>query len=113
LTHVIFFAVPEEVLVRRLSGRQTCSRCGAIWNTESKPTRTPGVCDTCGGELRQRADDRPEAVRKRLDVYRAETEPVLGHYRSLDLLTEIDANRPPEQVYQSLIQSLNQQSKQE
>lgn len=106
LSHVIFFAVPEEVLVRRLSGRQTCSRCGAIWNTYFQPTRAAGVCDTCGGELRQRADDRPEAVRKRLDVYHAETEPVLGYYRSLGLLTEIDADRSPEEVFQSLSNQL-------
>lgn len=103
LSHVIYFAVPENVLVGRLSGRRTCSKCGAIWHVEHQPTRKPGVCDQCGGELVQRSDDRPEAIGKRLEVYRSQTAPLLAYYRDRRILREIDANRAPNIVFQELL----------
>lgn len=103
LTHVIYFAVPEAVLVGRLSGRRTCSKCGAIWHVEHQPTKRPGVCDTCGGELVQRSDDRAEAIGKRLEVYRSQTAPLLAYYRDRRVLREIDANRSPTVVFQELL----------
>ena len=103
LTHVIHFAVPESVLVGRLSGRRTCSNCGAIWHVEHHPTQREGVCDRCGGQLVQRADDRPEAISKRLDVYRSQTSPLLAYYSGRGILREIDANRSPEVVHQELM----------
>ncbi len=107
LTHVVFFAVPSEVLVARLSSRSTCTECGAIWNKLSKAPAAEGVCDDCGGSLRQREDDRPEAVTKRLEVYLSQTEPLLGYYRSKDCLEEIDADRSPETVFEDLVCVLN------
>lgn len=98
LSGVLYFKVPADVLVKRLTARWTCTKCGAIWNTEFKPTRVAGRCDTCGGALSQRPDDRPEAVTKRLEVFRTQTEPLLTYYRGQKLLRELDANRAPEQV---------------
>ncbi|MBL8725885.1 MAG: adenylate kinase [Planctomycetes bacterium] len=106
LSHVIAFAVPEAVLVGRLSGRRTCGSCGAIWHIESNPTRVAGVCDACGGALVHRSDDRPEAITKRLEVYRSQTAPLLAYYRDRGLLREVDANRPPEVVFQELLQRM-------
>lgn len=103
LTHVISFAVPEEVLMGRLTGRRTCSKCGAIWHIEHKPTSKDGVCDQCGGELTQRSDDREEAIGKRLEVYRSQTAPLLAYYRDRGVLREIDANRSPDVVFQELL----------
>jgi len=103
LSHVIYFAVPETALVGRLSGRRTCSKCGAIWHMEHKPTKRAGVCDACGGELVQRSDDRPEAIGKRLEVYRSQTAPLLAYYRDRRVLREIDADRSPDIVYQELL----------
>lgn len=103
LTHVIYFAVPQDVLMDRLTGRWTCSGCGAIWHEVNKPPAKAGTCDSCGSALRQRADDRPEAVSERLEVYNAQTSPLLEYYGTKGILTEIDANRSPEEVYQSLI----------
>jgi adenylate kinase len=103
LTHVIYFAVPESALVGRLSGRRTCSKCGAIWHVEHQPTTEAGVCDRCGGEVIQRADDRPEAIGKRLEVYRSQTSPLLAYYRDRSVLREIDADRSPDVVYQELL----------
>ena len=103
LSHVIYFAVPESVLVGRLSGRRTCEQCGAIWHVETQPTKQSGKCDACGGKLVQRSDDRPEAIGKRLEVYRSQTAPLLAYYRDRRVLREIDANRAPEIVYQELL----------
>jgi len=103
LTHVISFAVPEDVLTGRLTGRRTCSQCGAIWHVESKPTSKDGVCDLCGGELTQRSDDRAEAIGERLEVYRTQTAPLLAYYGGRGVLREIDANRSPDVVFQELL----------
>lgn len=109
LSHVVFFQVPEEVLVQRLTSRWTCSDCGAIWNSLFKPPRQEGVCDLCGGKLSQRSDDRPEAVSQRLTVYSSQTEPLLGYYRDRGVLVEVDANRPLEEVQQSLTEVLSKE----
>jgi adenylate kinase len=103
LSHVIYFAVPETVLVGRLAGRRTCSKCGAIWHLENRPTKKAGVCDQCGGELVQRSDDRPEAIGKRIEVYRSQTAPLLAYYRDRRVLREIDASRSPDLVFQELL----------
>lgn len=108
LSHVLYFRVPSEKLVERLAGRQTCSSCGAIWNRFSKPTQQEGVCDLCGGTLTQREDDKPEAVTKRLEVYTAQTEPLLAHYRDQGVLVEIDADRSSELVFEELLNALSQ-----
>jgi adenylate kinase len=88
---VLYFHAPDEVLVRRLAGRRTCPACGANYHVEAMPPETEGVCDRCGAELIQREDDRPETVRKRLEVYKAQTQDLIDHYRSAGLLEEIDA----------------------
>jgi adenylate kinase len=107
LTHVISFAVPEDVLMGRLTGRRTCSKCGAIWHLEHNPTSRDGVCDQCDGELTQRSDDRPEAIGKRLEVYRSQTAPLLAYYRDCGVLWEIDANRSPDIVFQELLTQMH------
>lgn len=103
LSHVFFFAVPEEALISRLTGRRTCGKCGAIWHVANRPTKVEGVCDACGGDLVQRSDDRVEAIQKRLDEYKALTAPLLDYYRSRGVLREIDADRSPDVVSQELL----------
>jgi adenylate kinase len=78
---VINLNVPDEVIVRRLSSRLVCRRCGAIYNRITLPPKVDGVCDKCGGELYQRDDDKPEVVRERIRVYKNEAAPLLEHYR--------------------------------
>ncbi len=106
LTHVVSFRVPREALMQRLTGRRTCSACGAIWNVHSKPTAVDGVCDACGGALTQRSDDRPEAVEQRLVAYDGQTRPLLDFYRSSGRLVEIDADRSPDVVFKELGEAL-------
>lgn len=106
LTHVVYFAVDRQDLMQRLTGRRTCSKCGAIWNVWSKPTKRDGLCDLCGGELSHRSDDRPEAVGARLTAYDALTQPLLDHYRAMGQLIEIDGGREPSAVFQQLTTAL-------
>jgi adenylate kinase len=75
---VLALDAPEPVLVERLTGRQTCSACGATFNRATNPARVEGLCDACGGRLITRPDDQPETVRRRLQAYQAATAPVLG-----------------------------------
>ena len=96
---VINMVVPEEIVVARLGTRITCRQCGEIYNTRTLPPKQEGICDKCGGELYQRDDQKPEVIKKRLEVYRKETEPLIQYYREkgilLDILTE-SIDEPPE-----------------
>ena len=89
LDRVIFFDVSEAELLRRLTGRRVCRNCGATYHVVSAPSARPGVCDRCGGELYQRADDSEATVRNRLRVYATQTEPLLAYYRDERLLSSV------------------------
>lgn len=98
--------VDDDEVVRRLSGRRTCRRCNHIWHIDFDPPKLDGTCDSCGGELDQREDDRPETVRRRLDVYAEQTAPILDHYADLRMLVGIDATGPVESVTERAISAL-------
>jgi len=95
---VLDFTASDEVIIDRLSGRRVCRNCGAIYHIRNIVPKVEGVCDNCGGELYQRDDDKPESVKKRLDVYKKQTAPLIDYYKEKELLADIDANRPIEQV---------------
>src|SRR5206468_4189155 len=88
---VLELVVDDDEVVRRLSGRRTCRSCGHIWHVDFDPPTVEGVCDSCGGELFQRDDDKPETIRHRLDVYYEQTAPLVSFYAEERLLTGIDA----------------------
>lgn len=90
IDHVVSIAVPQDGLVRRLSGRRTCKRCGAMYHIAFNPPKREGVCDQCQGELFQREDDREETIRARLAVYERQTAPLHEYYRARKLLRTID-----------------------
>jgi adenylate kinase len=79
---VLVLDVDDDTLVKRLSGRYSCPRCGAVYNQYFNPPPADGMCGECGAQLVQRADDAPETVRKRLEVYRAQTEPLIDFYKA-------------------------------
>lgn len=87
---VLYIAVPDEELVRRLSGRWICRQCQTPYHTMFNPPASEGVCDACGGALYQRDDDKPETVRSRLKVYHQQTSPLIDYYRQAGLLVEVD-----------------------
>jgi len=88
---VVNFQAGDGVVIDRLSGRRVCRSCGAIYHVKNMPPRSEGVCDRCGGELYIRDDDKLEAIAKRLEVYRKQTEPLIRYYEKLGLLRDIDA----------------------
>lgn len=106
LTAVLNFVVPEEILVRRLTLRRTCGECGRIYHLENNPPRTPGKCDACGGELIQRSDDTEGTVRRRLEVYRTQTQPLIDFYERRGLLVDLDGAKPVETVRAQIVAKL-------
>lgn len=86
---VIYLQVSDEEVIARLSGRLQCRRCGAIYNTRYDPLQAGSECPACAGEIYQRDDDRPEAIRHRLQVYREQTAPLIEYYRQRGQLVEV------------------------
>jgi len=98
----VYIRVDTEELVRRLAGRWTCPQCGAVYHQVNQPPKQPGICDVCGSQLRQRADDRPDVVRTRLEVNLKELEPLLDYYRNQDKLIEVEGQRDPDEITREL-----------
>jgi adenylate kinase len=103
---VVELAVPEQVLIERMSGRRVCSNCGANFNLSFQSTKVEGICDKCGGELIQREDDMPESIRKRLQLYNDLTKPLLDFYGAKGLVSTIDGNHHVETVQQAIVDAL-------
>jgi len=95
-------AVPDDVLVERVGGRRICRTCGEAYHVQFNPPKQPGVCDKDGGELYQRDDDRPETVRKRLQVYWKQTSPLIDYYRDQGVLVEINGDQSIQAVQADL-----------
>ena len=109
---VLVLDVPDDVLVRRISGRRSCPACGAVYHVDFDPPAEPGRCDRCGADLVHRADDEETTVRRRLAVYRAQTAPLLAHYQASPgtRVEAVAGDLPIEQVQQNLIEVLSQHS---
>ena len=90
LDYAIDVDVPDENIVRRMSGRRACVGCGATYHLEYAPTKKEGICDVCGGELILRDDDKPETVEKRLGVYHEQTQPLIDYYTNAGILKRVD-----------------------
>ncbi|HZY92202.1 MAG TPA: adenylate kinase [Thermoplasmata archaeon] len=96
----VYFDIPESILVQRLTQRRTCPTCGTSYNLVTQPPKAPGLCDRDGSTLGQRPDDRPEAVRTRLEVYREQTAPLLSFYEERGRLRRVDASGAVDTVAQ-------------
>jgi adenylate kinase len=99
LTAVINYDLPAHEIVQRLGGRRTCSQCKAVYNVTERPPKVADRCDLCQGPLFQRDDDRPEAIRVRLDTYERSTAPLIDFYREMGLLVPVRATGAPEEIY--------------
>ena len=98
IDYVINIDVPAEDIVKRLTSRRICKKCGNIYNLLSNPPKIDGKCDICGGELYQREDDKEETVRRRLQVYKEDTEPLIMYYKSKGVLKTIDGRKDIDDV---------------
>jgi adenylate kinase len=99
---VLNLVVPDAVLLDRITGRRTCPKCGHLHHVKNAPPKVAGKCDKCQGELAQRSDDTAAVFGKRLSVYREETQPLEGFYKKRGLLTNVDGNRAPDDVFKDL-----------
>ena len=90
---VVSIEISDEEIVERMAGRRVCTACGAPYHVKNMPPKVEGVCDACGGKLEARADDKPEVVRDRLQVYHKETAPLKDFYAARNLLKTVD-NQP-------------------
>lgn len=107
LEAVLVLDVADEVVVERLSSRRTCARCGAVYAAAGRPTHLEDDrCERCGGTLGVRSDDQPDTVRRRLEVFRAETEPVIARYERQGLVRRVTAEGSVEDVRQRLIDAI-------
>ena len=106
LDGVLNYDLAIEKVVARLSGRRTCPGCKAVFHVTGRPPRVEGICDHCGTKLQQREDDRPEAVRVRMEVYEKSTKPLTDFYRQRGLLVTIEAEGTPEEIYQRTLTAL-------
>lgn len=106
LDGVISIFVDEAVLIRRLSGRRSCSKCGKIFHLESNASKKKDHCDSCGEKLIFRDDDKPETIHKRMETYRTLTEPLIAYYKKRHLLFEIDGDQAIEKVFEDIVKLL-------
>jgi adenylate kinase len=102
ISKVLFFDVPDEVIIDRLSGRRVCSKCGAVYHVKYNPPKVEGVCDLCGDTLVQRDDDKEEVVRKRLEVYRKQTQPLIEFYQEKGIIYKLDAGKGVEELFEEV-----------
>jgi len=106
LDAALSYDMPLEKIVARLSGRRTCSICKAVFNIDTRPPKTQGICDLCGAPLFEREDDRPESVRVRIATYLRSISPLEKFYERRGLLISIPAEGTPEQICERTIQAL-------
>ncbi len=99
--------VPDESIIRRMSGRRACVSCGGTYHIRYNPTKVEGVCDACGGELILRDDDKPETVQQRLSVYHEQTQPLIDYYTKEGILKEVDGTVDLDVVFQEIVKVLS------
>jgi len=104
----IDLVVPEEIVLERISSRRVCAACGAIYSLSAPPT-TEWVCDKCGGDVVQRADDTPESIAKRLSAYNTETQPTIDFYEAAGSLVKVDGLGSPDEVFARLVSAIDAQ----
>ena len=102
IDYAIDVDVPDENIIRRMSGRRACLTCGATYHIEHIPPKKEGICDTCGSELVLRDDDKAETVKNRLDVYHKQTQPLIDFYTEKGVLKSVDGTVPMEEVFASI-----------
>ena len=108
IDNVIDIAVGKDELIERLTGRRVCKSCGASFHVVNIPPKQEGICDYCGGELIQRADDNLETVTNRIDVYEDQTMPLIDYYEKAGTLTHIDGSTGLDNVFADIVSALGE-----
>jgi len=108
LDYAIDIDVPDENIINRMSGRRACVGCGATYHVVFNPTKVEGKCDVCGESLILRDDDKPETVKKRLDVYHTQTQPLIDFYTKRNVLVEVDGTQSMDKVFEDIMKILGE-----
>lgn len=106
LDYAIDVDVPDENIIERMSGRRACIHCGETYHIRYNPSKVEGICNTCGKELVLRDDDKAETVKKRLDVYHEQTQPLIEYYKKKDKLKTVDGTKDMAEVFEAIIEIL-------
>ena len=106
IDYAIDVDVPDENIIRRMSGRRACLSCGATYHIVYNAPKKEGVCDQCGEPLVLRDDDKPETVQNRLNVYHRQTQPLIDYYKKEGVLAQVDGTQDMEQVFQDIVKIL-------
>ena len=108
IDHVINLEVEDDLLIFRLTGRRVCKQCGASFHVVNIPPKVEGICDRCGGELVQRADDTEETVKNRIAVYKEQTMPLIDYYTKANNITTLDGGAPLDQCFAEIVEVLGE-----
>ena len=108
IDHVVSIEVNDDEITKRMSGRRTCSECGASYHIANNPPKTEGVCDHCGGKVKSRSDDDPETVKHRLQVYHASTEVLKDYYAKRNKLRKVYGNQPIEGTHRDILKAIGE-----
>ncbi len=108
IDYAINVDVKDENIIRRMSGRRACLKCGATYHIEHIPPKKEGICDACGSELVLRDDDKPETVEKRLKVYHEQTQPLIDYYNKKGILREVDGSQDMKDVFNAIVDILGE-----
>ena len=108
LDYALDIDVPDENIINRMSGRRACVGCGATYHVLFNPTKVEGKCDVCGESLILRDDDKPETVKKRLDVYHTQTQPLIDFYTERKVLVEVDGTQSMDKVFDDIMKILGE-----
>ncbi|MGI5932734.1 MAG: adenylate kinase family protein, partial [Eubacterium sp.] len=103
MDYAIDIDVPDEQIISRMGGRRACLNCGATYHIVNIPPKKEGICDRCGSEIVLRDDDKPETVKKRLDVYHEQTQPLIDYYQKQGILKEVDGTQPMDTVFAEIV----------
>lgn len=106
MDYAIDVDVPDENIINRMSGRRACLDCGATYHLVTIPTKVEGICDVCGSKIVLREDDKPETVQKRLEVYHAQTQPLIDYYQKQGILKTIDGTQLMDAVFNAIVEIL-------
>ncbi len=107
MDYAIDIDVPDEAIIERMSGRRACLNCGATYHIVNVPPKVEGICDRCGSPIVLRADDEPETVKKRLDVYHEQTQPLVDYYKEQGILRSVDGTLGMMEIFNAIIEILN------
>jgi len=103
MEYAINIEIPDENIIRRMSGRRACVGCGATYHLVYNPPKIENICDVCGEKLILREDDKPETVKKRLDVYHNQTQPLIDYYEKQNILKDVDGTKSMDEVFKDIL----------